>query len=126
MKTINYIFMVIIVLILISSLLAMFLLYGFNSKTISQIIGVMGVQLVLGGIAKNFFIKDKEKDERNIAIENRAKAKAFDVTGIIFGILIISYWVLKNNLIILLLAIVAYIAVCIVYMAYLSKYHKEM
>ena len=126
MKTFNYIFMGVIVLMLISSLLAMFLLYGFNSNTISQIIGVVGVPMVLGGIAKNFFIKDKEKDERNIAIENRAKAKAFDVTGIIFGILIISYWVLKNNLIILLLAIMAYIAVCIVYMAYLSKYHKEM
>lgn len=126
MKMFNYVFIGLLVLMLIGSSICMFFVGGYTSKTISIIIVVMAVSMVTNGIHHNFFVKGREKDERNVSIETKAKAKAFDVMGIIFGILIIIYGMLKYNLLIILLAAVAYSLIFIVYMAYFSKYHKEM
>ncbi|RDW22484.1 hypothetical protein CWR48_01315 [Oceanobacillus arenosus] len=86
----------------------------------------MAVCLITNGIRNSFFVREKEKDERNISIVNKAKAKAFDVMGIIFGILIITYVMLENNLFIILLAIAAYLFIFLIYLIYFTKYHKEM
>lgn len=126
MKTFNYIFIGIVGLLLISALVGISFAGSFTSKTISLIIGAIAVSLITNSIYHNFFIKKKDTDERNINIENKAKAKAFDVMGIMFGILIIIYVILKYNLLIILLAIITYSLISIVYLVYFSKYHKEM
>lgn len=126
MKTFNYVFIGIVGLLLISALVGISFTGGFTSKTISLIIGAIAISLITNSIYHNFFIKKNETDERNINIENKAKAKAFDVMGIIFGILIIIYVMLKYNLLIILLAIITYLIISIVYLIYFSKYHKEM
>ncbi|WBL49467.1 hypothetical protein [Clostridium estertheticum] len=122
----NIIFLVVIVLIVISSAVAMFFIGGYTSKTIPIIIAAMVVGSIMNGIHQKFFIKDKENDERNISLENKAKAKAFDVMQIIFGILIIIYVLLKANLLTIALAILAYLIILTVFMTSFSKYHKEM
>jgi len=122
----NIIFLVVIVLIFISSVVGMFFVGGYTSKTIPLIIAAMAVSAVTNGIHHKFFIKEKDNDERNISIENKAKAKAFDVMQIIFGILIIIYVLLRANLLTIALAVVAYLIILAVYMTSFSKYHKEM
>jgi len=124
-KIINYISIVVVVVMLISSAVAMFFVGGYTSKTISIIFIAMAVSSVTRGIYQ-LFVKGKEKDERNIDIENKAKARAFDVMGIVFGILIIIYGFLKADLLIISLAGVAYLLIFAVYEAYFTKYHKEM
>ncbi|QXE21205.1 hypothetical protein B5S50_05635 [Clostridium sp. 001] len=86
----------------------------------------MAVASVISNIHYKFILKQKDKDERNIAIENRAKAKAFDVMEIVFGILVIAYVFFRANLFIIFLVIAAYLVIFAVYMVCFSKYHKEM
>ncbi|OAA91770.1 hypothetical protein [Clostridium ljungdahlii] len=126
MKTFNYVFIVAVVVMLISSAIGMFFVGGYTSKTIPLILMAMVVASVTNGIYHKFLVKEKDKDERNIAIENRAKAKAFDVMEIVFGILVIAYVFFRSSLFIIFLAIAAYLVIFAVYMVCFSKYHKEM
>ncbi|AND83645.1 hypothetical protein CTDIVETGP_2151 [Clostridium tyrobutyricum DIVETGP] len=103
-----------------------FFVGGYTSKIISAIFMSVSVYLVINGIYNRIFIKKLDKDERNISIEDKAKAMAFDIMGIVFGILIIIYGFIMANLLIILFALVAYLIIFAVYMIYFSKYHKEM
>ncbi len=63
----------------------------------------VSVYLVINGIYnRSFYLKKLDKDERNISIEDKAKAMAFDIMGIVFGILIIIYGFIMANLLIIL------------------------
>ncbi|WP_254306717.1 hypothetical protein [Clostridium sp. 001] len=126
MKTFNYVFIVAVVVMLLSSAVGMFFVGGYTSKTIPLILMAMAVASVISNIHYKFILKQKDKDERNIAIENRAKAKAFDVMEIVFGILVIAYVFFRANLFIIFLVIAAYLVIFAVYMVCFSKYHKEM
>ena len=68
----------------------------------------------------------EEKDERNVAILNRAKAKALDRMFYVFGALMVSLALMGADIGIVLLLVAAYLFVagCMVY--YLCKYQKEM
>lgn len=66
------------------------------------------------------------KDERNIFIGNKAKAKAFDVMGVVFGVLMLIYALINVDLWITLLLVGAYLLVYVVYAVYLYKYTREM
>jgi membrane protein implicated in regulation of membrane protease activity len=124
----NILFMVVLAVLLIGSAVGMFFVGGYTSKSISMIIVVMAASAIMNSIYHKIFVKEKEKekDERIINIENMAKAKAFDVMEIVFGILIIIYGFLKSNLRIIVLAVVAYLVIFVAYEAYATKYHKEM
>ena len=65
----------------------------------------------------------EQQDERNIALANRAKGKAFDI---IYGALLVSFGLMGVALAPLLLLVFAYLLVvgCSVY--YRVKYEKEM
>lgn len=67
-----------------------------------------------------------EKDERNITIRNKSKAKGFDAMGIIFGVLILIYALINANMVFILLLVGAYLLVYTVQLYYLQKYSKEM
>jgi len=126
MRIFNYVFIGLLVLMLIGSSIGMVFVGGYTSETIFIIIVAMVVFMATNGIHHIFFVKEQEKDERNVSIEIKAKAKAFDVIGIIFGILIIIYGILKYNLLTILFVVAAYLLTFLVYMAYFSKYHKEL
>lgn len=65
-------------------------------------------------------------DERNVAIANRAKAKAYDAMLFIFGALMISFALMNVDLIIVLLLVFAYLCVVGIGLFYRFKYDKEM
>lgn len=68
----------------------------------------------------------EKKDERNVTISDKAKAKAFDFMSVAFGILMLIYILIQANLLILLLVVAAYLLVHVVYFVYANKYSKEM
>ena len=68
----------------------------------------------------------EEKDERNIAINNKAKAKGFDAMGYILTILMLIFVFLNADLTIILLLVFAYLLVYGVFIFYLNKFSKEM
>ncbi len=75
-------------------------------------------------IEKQFLIDSN--DERNIALDNRAKAKVFDIMIFVFGALMISFALMGTEISAVLLLVGAYLFVvgCEVY--YRFKYDKEM
>lgn len=76
------------------------------------------------GIQKQ--IEIEKKDERNIAIGNYAKGKAFDAMIYIFGALIISFGLMNVDLYIILMLVFAYLLVEGISFYYRCKYDKEM
>jgi len=119
--------LVILGLVLIGSAIAMTFVGGYTSKNISIIIAAIAVSAITNNIHQFFIKQNKEdKDERNISIEYKSKAKAFDVMEIILCILIIIYVLQKANLLTIVLVGLAYLIIQGVYMAFLGKYHKEM
>ncbi|PQD97149.1 hypothetical protein CYL18_04555 [Pradoshia eiseniae] len=93
--------------------------------------GLSLAQIIVIAIAeKNPEYKRKasieEKDERNIAINNNAKAKGFDAMGYILTILMLIFVFLNADLSIILLLVFAYLLVYGVFIFYLYKYSKEM
>lgn len=66
------------------------------------------------------------KDERNVAIANRAKAKAYEAMLYIFGALMIAFALMEVDVAVILLLVFAYLVV-VGYMVYwLTRYQKEM
>lgn len=73
--------------------------------------------------------KQKEievKDERNTAIRNRAKAKAYDMMVFVFGALMLAFALMGVDMIAVLLLVFAYLYVIGYGIYYRSKYEKEM
>ena len=68
----------------------------------------------------------EEKDERNIAISNKSKAKAYDFMTFMFGILLLILTLMNTDMIALLLLVAAYLSVHIYAIYYRFKYEKEM
>ena len=75
-------------------------------------------------VAKQLDIE--KNDERNIAVGNRAKAKAYDMMLSVFGALIVALALMGIDMVVVLLFVFAYLFVagCGVY--YRCKYDKEM
>lgn len=68
----------------------------------------------------------EKKDERNIAISNRAKAKAYDLMIYVFGALLLSFALMGVGLAPILLLDIAYLFVIGYGVFYRVKYDKEM
>ena len=68
----------------------------------------------------------EKNDERNIAISNHAKAKAYDAMIYIFGALMLIFVFMNAELAVILLLMAAYLIVVGVFIFYLSKNQKEM
>ena len=71
-------------------------------------------------------IEIEQKDERNIAVINRAKAKSFDLMIFVFGALMMSFALMGVELFAILLLVSAYLFVIIYEIYYRIKYDKEM
>lgn len=68
----------------------------------------------------------EEKDERNIAIRNKAKAKAYDLMVMVFGALMMAFALMLVNWAVVLTFVVAYLFVIFSNIYFFSKYNKEM
>lgn len=71
-------------------------------------------------------IKIDRNDERNIAIANRAKAKAYDMMTFVFGALMLSLALMGIDMMAVLLLVFAYLFVESYGVYYRCKYDKEM
>lgn len=67
-----------------------------------------------------------QKDERNLANANRAKAKAFDLMIFVFGALNITIALMDIDLTIVLLLVIAYLFIIGYCTYYRIKYYKDM
>lgn len=67
-----------------------------------------------------------ETDERNLAISNRAKAKAYDIMISVYGILMIALAMANIDMVVVLLLVFTYLFVIGCHIYYRSKYDKEM
>ena len=67
-----------------------------------------------------------QKDERNVAIANRAKGKAYDMMTYAFGALIVSFALMRVEMAAVLMLVVVYLGVqgCTLYWRF--RYEKEM
>lgn len=68
----------------------------------------------------------EQNDERNIALSNRAKAKAFDAMLYLFGACLIAFSLMGGPLFATLALVAAYLLTIGLLIFYLNKYHKEM
>ena len=71
-------------------------------------------------------VEIEKNDERNIAIGNSAKAKAYDMMIFVFGAVMISYVLMGINMIAVLLLVFSYLFVIAYGLYYRFKYNKEM
>lgn len=67
-----------------------------------------------------------KNDERNIAIANQAKAKAYDIMLYVFGALMVAFALMDVDMVAVLLLVGAYLFVVGFFIYYLNKYQKEM
>lgn len=67
-----------------------------------------------------------EKDERNIIVASRAKAKAYDLMTYVFGALMVSFALMGVDVVPILLLVFAYLLVHGYAVYYRCKYEKEM
>ncbi len=68
----------------------------------------------------------EERDERNIQIREKSKAKGFDAVWITFCITMLCFILMDVNLPAILVAVGAYVVVNAVQMYYLGKYSTEL
>ena len=68
----------------------------------------------------------EEKDERNMAIRNKAKAKAYDMMIMVFGALMLGFVLAQADLYVILAFIAAYLFVTATNIYYICKFNKEM
>lgn len=68
----------------------------------------------------------EQKDERNIAIANQAKSKAFDMMTVVFGALMVCFALMQIEMSAVLLLIFCYLLVQGTALYYRFKYEKEM
>lgn len=71
-------------------------------------------------------IEIEKNDERNVAISNRAKAKAYDIMTFVFGALMVSFALMGVDIVPTLLLVFAYLFVQGYAIYYRCKYDKEM
>lgn len=68
----------------------------------------------------------EQKDERNIAIANRAKSKAFDMMTFVFGALMVCFALMQIEMSAVLLLVFCYLLVQGTALYYHTKFEKEM
>lgn len=71
-------------------------------------------------------IEIEAKDERNVAISNKAKAKAYDLMQIVFGALILVFALMQVDMYVILAFVAAYLSIIFSMVYYFNKFNKEM
>ena len=71
-------------------------------------------------------VEIEKKDERNITINNKSKAKAFDLMVIVFGALLLIFALMQVDVYAIILFVAAYLFIISANIYYLVKNQKEM
>ena len=71
-------------------------------------------------------IEIDKNDERDVAVSNQAKAKAYDMMLYIFGALMIAFALMGVGVAAVLMLVFAYLLVVGFFIYYLNKYNNEM
>ena len=71
-------------------------------------------------------LRIEQNDERNVAVANRAKGKAFDCMTYVFGALMVCFALMGIDLVAVLLLVFAYLLVHGVALYYRIKFDREM
>lgn len=71
-------------------------------------------------------IEIETNDERNVAMNNRAKAKAYDAMIYIFSALMLVFALMEIDFVAVLLLVAGYLAVCGIYVYHRVRYDREM
>ena len=71
-------------------------------------------------------IEIDKNDERNVAVSNQAKAKAYDMMLYIFGALMIAFALMGVGVAAVLMLVFAYLLVVGFFIYYLNKFNNEM
>ncbi|MBP1963019.1 DUF6442 family protein [Paenibacillus aceris] len=87
---------------------------------------LIGRRLMKNNPAAAKQIEIEKKDERNLAIANRAKAKAYDMIVFLFGALILAFALMGIDKITVLILVFAYLFIHGYGAYYRVKYYKEM
>ena len=68
----------------------------------------------------------EQNDERNIALRDKAQAKAYRIMIPVFGALFFAFGLMNVELRVILLLVAAYLYICGCSVYYSAKYRKEM
>lgn len=101
-----------------------YILVGLGCGAFGHGMGELLARRAAKGAARQ--IEIEREDERNVAIVNRAKAKAYDVMLYLFGALILALGLMKLPVAVILLLVFAYLFVCGSAVYYRLRYEKEM
>ena len=71
-------------------------------------------------------IRIEEQDERNQALNNRAKARAFDFAMYIYMAIMLALTIMQINLAVTFVLLAGYLAIYGIYLYYYCRYNKEM
>lgn len=71
-------------------------------------------------------IEIETNDERNTAIRNKAKAKAYDLMIMVFGALMLAFGLMSADMSVILTFAAAYLFIVFSSIYFLGKYQKEM
>lgn len=71
-------------------------------------------------------IEIEARDERNIIISNKAKARAYDLMLMVFGALMLAFALMQVEIYVILIFTAAYLFIFFSNVYYLSRYQKEM
>lgn len=71
-------------------------------------------------------IEIEQKDERRLAISNKAKAKAYDMMIYVFGAMILVFALMQVHMIAMIILVVSYLFIIVTTVYYMAKYDKEM
>lgn len=92
----------------------------------------MGLSVLLSGLVAQKHpdvarqVAIEEQDERNIAVNNRAKARAYDVMVCVFGVLMVAYALMNADLAVILMLVGAYLLTVACCVGFTAHYHKTM
>ena len=68
----------------------------------------------------------EEQDERNVAVRNCAKARAYDIMVCVFGALMVAYALMNADLAVILMLIGAYLLIVACCVGFTVHYNKTM
>jgi len=71
-------------------------------------------------------VEIERKDERNQMIANKAKARAYDITIYVFGLLVFVFGLMQVDLLPILMLTAAYLFVVFSAVFFMNRYNKDM
>ncbi|MDI6498765.1 hypothetical protein QMA60_09515 [Leuconostoc suionicum] len=119
-NTINYKEIGIFILVLLAIIFILLKVVPVNFRY--GILIAVGISMIIMPMTKKKII---DHDERNYQIDLQAKAIAFNILEIVFGLLLLSFTIMHITYMALVLTLTAYLILKIVNLMAFSYYHKN-